>query len=428
MSEAQSKLRSVNCTQCGAPLTLHGGHKVESLTCGYCGSMLDAHDDYKIITQYKNLQRPYCPIKIGMSATIMDVQFTAIGMIAYRDEEGFAWVEMAMYSPTHGYAWLEYDHGHFVFTRRTRELPETHGALHYKARFGAAGRRYTVHSNYHAKVFFVEGEMTFVAKVGDQTRVIEGIDPPFGYAIETTEGEQEYLLSQYLEPEDVYQAFGIDADEIRDRHTVHALQPYKTSGFIGGLKMAAIIFTPIALLLLLYTVVFGSGTRILHQQFTSQQIYAKTGVATRTFTVTDTENLICLELHSPFNNSWGYFDVVIKKNNEPVFSMAKEISYYSGGSGEDSWSEGSTEAGAFFRAPSTGEYSLEIFAEGGTGYRGRNPSRAPVVVSITEGVKVSRYYFILTVLCLAAFAGSWFARRRFEAARWEDDEDDDDDD
>ena len=72
--------------------------------------MLDAHDDYKIITQYKNLQRPYCPIKIGMSATIMDVQFTAIGMIAYRDEEGFAWVEMAMYSPTHGYAWLEYDH------------------------------------------------------------------------------------------------------------------------------------------------------------------------------------------------------------------------------------------------------------------------------------------------------------------------------
>ena len=68
--------------------------------------------------------------------------------------------------------------------------------------------------------------------------------------------------------------------------------------------------------------------------------------------------------------------------------MAKEISYYSGGSGEDSWSEGSTEAGAFFRAPSTGEYSLEIFAEGGTGYRGRNPSRAPVVV-ILPGRKVA---------------------------------------
>ena len=42
--------------------------------------------------------------------------------------------------------------------------------------------------------------MTFVAKVGDQTRVIEGIDPPFGYAVEITEDEQEYLLSQYLDP------------------------------------------------------------------------------------------------------------------------------------------------------------------------------------------------------------------------------------
>jgi hypothetical protein len=425
MSEA--KLRSINCRQCGAPLTLHGGHKVESLTCGFCGSVLDAHDDYKVLQTYKNLKRPLCPIKIGMNATIMDVSFTAIGVLQFRDEEHVSWVEVALFSPTHGYAWLEYDHGHFVFTRRTRDIPGSHGALHHKARFDAAGRTYKVHSNYLAEVTFVEGELTFVAKVGDWVRVVEGIDPPFGYVIEMTGEEQEYLLSQYLAAEDVYNAFGLDPDEMREQPHVHPLQPYKASGFVSGLKAAGMIFTPIALLLLLYSVVLGSGTRILHQQFTSAQIYSKNGVATRQFTVTDAENLICLELSSPFNNSWGFFDVVIKKDEEDIFSMAKEISYYSGGSGEDSWSEGSSDAGAFFRAPSPGRYSLSIYGQGGTGNRGQTPSRAPVVVSITEGVKVSRYYLILLVLCIAAWAVGWIAQRRFEAARWEDEDEDDDD-
>ena len=48
----------------------------------------------------------------------------AIGMIAYRDEGARS---MAMYSPTQ-VCLAEYDHGHFVFIRRTRELPETLGA------------------------------------------------------------------------------------------------------------------------------------------------------------------------------------------------------------------------------------------------------------------------------------------------------------
>ena len=109
------QVRSINCTQCGAPLTLHGGHRVESLTCGFCGSVLDAHEDFKVVRTYADLKRPYSPLALGMSGKIKDVEFTIIGMVQYRDAWHDSWLEYAIYSPTHGYAWVAYEHGHFLF-------------------------------------------------------------------------------------------------------------------------------------------------------------------------------------------------------------------------------------------------------------------------------------------------------------------------
>lgn len=421
-----SALRSLNCTQCGAPLSLHGGHKVQSLTCGYCGSVLDAHDDFKVVKTYKDLKRPYCPIKIGMSARIKDVDFVAIGMVQYRDEEYSSWIEVALFSPTHGYAWLEYDHGHFVFSRRTREMPEFDGHLHHQSPFLACGHLFRTHSIYTATVTFVEGELTYVAAIGDKVRLIEGIDPPYGYTIEDTADEQEYQLSEYLQQEQVYEAFGLDYEEARKRATVHPLQPYTPSGFATGLRVAGMVFTPIALILLLYTVFLGSGSVVFEQSLDPRQVYGKQGAPSETFTVTDADNLLSLELNSNLRNAWGVFDVVVAKDNEPVFSMSKQISYYSGSSGGESWSEGSTDAQAYFKVPAPGTYSLRFFGQGGTGNSGRNPQQVPVRVKVIEGIKISRYYFALLCLSLLAFASGWISRRRFEAARWDDDDDDDD--
>ena len=419
-------LRSLNCTQCGAPLSLHGGHKVQSLNCGYCGSVLDAHDDFKVIKTYKDLKRPYCPVKIGMSGRIKDVDFIAIGMVQYRDEEYSSWLEIALFSPTHGYAWLEYDHGHFIFSRRTREMPEFEDPLHHQSPFLACGHLFQTHSIYSARVTFVEGELTSVVAIGDKIRLIEGIDPPFGYTIEDAADEQEYQLSEYLDPQDVCGAFGLDEEEASDRATVHPIQPYTPSSLVSGLRLAGMCFTPLALILLLYTVFLGSGSIILNQTVDPRTLYGKKGVPSQSFVVSDAENLLSLDISSNFRNAWGYFDVVVSKDNEPVFSMAKQISYYSGYSGGEYWSEGSTDAHAYFQVPAAGTYTLRFFGQGGAGSFGRQPQQVPLRVKVAEGVKISRYYFILLFVSLGAWATGWLAQRRFEAARWEDEDDDDD--
>ncbi|MEM7407142.1 MAG: DUF4178 domain-containing protein [Pseudomonadota bacterium] len=422
-----SALRSLNCTQCGAPLTLLGGHRVESLTCGFCGSVMDAKDDFKVVATFKDLKRPYCPIKIGMRGIVKDVEFTVIGMVQYRDEEYATWVELAMFSPTHGYAWLEYDHGHFIFSRRTREQPEFGGALHHKSPFMAHGVTFRTHSMYGATVTFVEGELTYTAQVGDRVSLTEGIAPPLGFTIERTGSENEYQLSEYLEPADVLEAFGLEADIARNRATVHPIQPYQASWFISGLTLSGMIFGPVAILLLLFTLFFGSGTELLQQSFDPRGIYGKKGVVSHEFEVTDAGNLIGLELYSNLSNAWGAFDVVVRREGKEIFSMGKEISYYSGYEGGESWSEGSREASAYFKVPEPGKYTLQIFGEGGTGSSARRaPQARSLTVTLREGIKVSRYYLVMAVLCLLAWASGFFGRAAFESKRWDDDDDDDD--
>ena len=147
-----------------------------------------------------------------MSGKLKNVEFTIIGVVQYRDDWYDRWLEYAIYSPTHGYAWLEYQHGHFLFSRRVRTVPDTPVVNRRKSTFQAAGRAFTVFSSYRAEISFIEGELPFMAAIGDAVELIDAIDPPFVYTVEQTQTEQEYVLGEYLDSAEVYQNFGIEEE------------------------------------------------------------------------------------------------------------------------------------------------------------------------------------------------------------------------
>ena len=123
--------------------------------------------------------------------------------------------------------------------------------------------------------------------------------------------------------------------------------------------------------------------------------------------------------HSPFNNSRGYSTLSSRRTTNPSFrwqkrsliTLAVKI-------------HGVRVVPRRVRSSARHRPVLEIFAEGGTGYRGRI-SRAPVVVSIPGRKGLA---LLLHLDRSGRLRRQLVARRRFEAARWEDDEDDDDDD
>ena len=143
------------------------------------------------------------------------------------------------------------------------------------------------------------------------------------------------------------------------------------------------------------------------------------------FTVSDAGKLLQLKMHAPLSNAWAAYDVQVHRGDKQIFSMAKEISYYHGVSGGESWSEGSQSASAYFKVPEPGEYKLVVKGEGGIGNRGTHPPNTGLSVTVIEGVIVSRYFIVLFIAAGLAFLFQYFAKWRFEAKRWADTDDDD---
>lgn len=195
----QAQLKSINCTHCGAPLELRGGHQVHSRTCEYCGSVLDTQAGYAVVAQYKKMKdkMPDLPLKIGMTGMLYGVEFSIIGFIEYCYREAGEeerWVSYQLYSPTHGYIWLTWEYStpkRYQFSRRVRSWSPNYERTK---------------SQYTAETTFVAGELTWIAKLGDRVRMGQTYEPNISF--EKSQDENEYYTNQYLNTNTVHRAFG----------------------------------------------------------------------------------------------------------------------------------------------------------------------------------------------------------------------------
>jgi hypothetical protein len=412
-----TEVRQINCTRCGAPLALHGGHRVRTLTCAYCGAVLDVRQEYKVLAQYQNRKRPDTPFDLGAKGRIKGIEFTVIGLANYVSSDGHGWLEHQLYSPTHGYAWLSLEDGHLVFSRRIRDLPKPSlpKSLRERAPVYVKNRRLRVFEHYTASLRYVEGELTWIAKRGDTVEVTEAIDPPFVLGYEQSGQEIEYQWGEYLEAAEVYRAFGVKSGIPRPAE-IHPAQPFNPPGWLAGMNEASKVFAPLALLGVLYFWIMGGGKPLLQEQLASGEV-----MTSAPFSIQDPNALLALELSSAVNNTWAAYDVTINRraDDAEVFSLAKEIGYYEGYEDGEHWSEGTQSARALFKLPEAGEYYLDVAAES----EGEIARLPPLSVTLREGVKVTRYFLLLLVLFLFPLIWLPFSRYRFERRRWGEDDD-----
>ncbi|MGR9043940.1 MAG: DUF4178 domain-containing protein [Gammaproteobacteria bacterium] len=420
-----AEFRSINCTQCGGALTLNGGHRIESITCGYCGSVLDAKQDYRTVKKFMMERRqPPSPLSIGMKGRLNDVPFTIIGLVEYTScTDLSSWFEFFLFSPTHGYAWLEYDGGHYVFSHKVRDLPDRPVTAVEKSSFVVRHQRFKVYESYRAKITYVEGELTWTARVGDEIALIDAIAPPSIYTVEKTANEQEYSYGEYMTCDAVYRAFKIKEKPAKPRE-VHPAQPFEAGGFWQGLAHAGKVFLPVNLVLLIIVLIAGGGEEVLNMQLSAASYLA--GAGTRSFTISQPDRLVSLDLNQPLQDAWAWYDIEVLHDDQTLYSMSQAISYYSGYEDGEHWSEGSTHAHAYFKVPEAGDYQLYLVGEGGTGEYGKTPQDRTLSLTVTEGVLVSRYFLSMALLSLLALLATPLYRWHFETKRWGGYEDDDD--
>jgi len=430
MSSAEA-IRSINCTSCGAGLSVLGGGRVAGRVCEYCGTLLDAQDNYKILAEYKAQPRPKTPFDLGMTGVLDGVDWTVIGTQAVSETyEGqrWDWVEHQLYSPTHGYCWLAIEDGHFTFTRKVRGIGNS--GWWTEARVNVSdnrpttyweGERFQYYECGTRKIEYAAGSFNFTPRYGDRSSYVTFMSATHQLTQTLNGTEREVELTRYLSQNDVQTAFGLDPTRMPDARGVHALQQFEAWAHGKFTRNLGFLFAIAAFVL--WLVMIGSSETVIEERD-----IPTTRPISLSFDVTNIRDLVRFSITSNANNGWAWYDIeLLTPDGETLVEFGRQSEYYFGYEDGESWSEGSRTATATLRLPETGTYTWNLIqSEAGTWSNGSRPNRVDLLVE--QGVKAP--FWLLFTMIVSALAGivvlsrrMFHSSRRWSGSDWTDEDD-----
>lgn len=431
-------LRRITCESCGVTVPLQGGDAAKSVSCPQCEAVLDVSRPgsmrSSVLAKLRGEQRPRVPVKLGQPFNYDDTTYRVVGHIRYVESWGierWRWDEFMLYHPDRGYRWLILEDGHFTFAWELKERPEHFSprVCSRKQKLSFLGKRWQVFevSENATRVEWVDGELPWVAAVGDQNSYMDAIAPPHLLSAEWTREEMEWYRGVYIPRPKAARALGVDEEQLPAVVGVAPHQPYGGSAFS---RQAGAVMLLFGLLFLVFGLgsLFSTGKMIHNVTVTPGQYVEE--YLTSPFTVTESNTVCKTVFESSVDNSWVYLEVaLINSEDEALLDFSAEMSYYHGRSGGESWSEGSRDDYKLFRVQNPGEYRFLVYGQAG---RSENPGvpaevGKPVVMKTYQGASVARYYLVAGLVCMVVAAIPVIRRASFETRRWGVDDDDDDD-
>jgi len=384
-----SKIYSIKCPNCGAPLSLLGGGRIQTVTCAYCKSVIDLNDNYKILSQFKNVFVPPSPFKIGMQGKIDNIEWTIIGWIVYRDSEDNSdrWSEFLLFSPLYGYAWLVYEDGEISISRRVRDLDLRKWQKEKnKTLFFRGGHYILDNESYYSVIDFVQGELNYIAKYGDRIKCwdYKGIKGQ-SISIEKSNNELEVYYTKKLDTKEIYNSFKVPPkDQKIKKLTIgdkfhKELDDKKPLSFYG---IVAIFITLIIIMMFSYTI-------------SSQILYERTSINKEIpFHKNSSAFLTKIELDTPNHKALNSYAISIYQQNKKIFYIDSNSVYFAKQNISNSWNSSAKGAYIFLKLDA-GDYILKV--------EKINNTLEDIKITITERVIRLSYIVPLFILILIFF-------------------------
>jgi hypothetical protein len=251
------------------------------------------------------------------------------------------------------------------------------------------------------------------------------ISPPrlLSYERIKEDGEDEisWSIGQYLTQDETRNIFGGKVPIPRPSSSVAPHEPNRFAETRDKVSTLAIIFTGllVAAAVLLTTfrdsaVVFETNKKLQFFDRTKKESLSHATVLTEPFEITRTGNL-SIRLKSNVSNNWLFLNgALINEDKGEVRYFNQQVSYYSGYSGGESWSEGSRSETVYLGTVKPGKYLLSFRPE---------TQKVPEVsysITVKQGVFMQSHlvFFLLLVWALPLFVRG--RHNRFEHRRWAD--------
>lgn len=423
----KADMKSVNCTSCGAGLSVLGGGRVVSQVCGYCGAVLDTQDNYKVVDSIGKREHPDSPISIGMTMMFQDVEFTVIGTLGvvekYRGQV-WKWVEHQIFSPTHGYMWLNVEEGSLTFTRKVRDFNMGHwlsSATVERSEMPPTrsyrGQNFRYYDTSVTQIDFMEGEFNWIPKLGEKKEVVSLLGPDAMLSLVKSSSEREVEVTKLLPRAQTAKDMGFDVAALGAIGARHPLEPYTPMAEEGLLRKVLAAVAVIAGVLGL-AFWFSGG----HEVFASPYVAVTQLPQTFEFQIDNTAQLALVEFETTFNNQWASLGTEIRgPDGAVVVAGVRTVSYYSGRSGGESWSEGNRRNSLRFRPTEAGTYTASLAQT-----EASNPANGTVSLQVNQGKPTGFWVFGLAIiaalgwLCVAG-RSAMHTKRRFSGSDWTDD-------
>jgi len=407
------------CPSCAAPMQTRS-REILAVGCVSCGAVVDTADqNHKLLSKALGTRdEKFTPrLALGSKGTLEGKPVEVIGFLVKEsrvDGIAYDWREYLLAGENGTYRWLtEYD-GHWNIADVLSNPPATSGAMEL-ADVQFAGERFRHFSSTPAaEVIQVAGEFTWRVRRGETCRVADYVAPPLLLSREATDNDLNWSLATYVAPEVIGDAFKLPGRMIAPVG-IYANQPNpwaETNRRVWHLFWKLVL---VALALQAFFYFVSSGKVLLRQDFTFSPQMAEETVVTREFEVRERPRKITVRNATSLDNNWIGLDLMlVNKATGQAWPAARELAYYYGRDGGESWSEGNSSDEVVFLNIPPGTYYLTL-----------DPDIAPekpvpvrdVVEVVAGGAGWSNFAMVMVFLAFFPI----FTRLRhaaFEARRW----------
>lgn len=210
-------LERKRCQACGKTVPFRTGS--EAATCPHCQAFLRVDTDTtQLLAELRGKHRPNFPLEPGMQGQLRGAAVEVTGILRYVEREGgrtYSSTEYFLRKSDGGILWLVRDDDGWWFKFPSPERPSVDVR---RLREGASFRlgdglwRVTEVGNAGAEVLdWVEGEFTWVPRIGDSAAYVDAVRGGEKLTAEWTDQELEWNRSQPVPQEEVFRAFGIES-------------------------------------------------------------------------------------------------------------------------------------------------------------------------------------------------------------------------
>jgi hypothetical protein len=407
-------VKTLSCPNCGGSVSLLRPTETVNVGCQYCGSILDAASPgLDVLQKVQNAKIPKTKIPLGAVGTLRGADYQVLGF-QFRTitVEGikYGWGEYLMHNDKNGFRYLsEYD-GHWNYITPLKSLPEVRPKLGGQGRATLHGEMFKQFQTASARTASVVGEFPWEVRVGDKAIATDYVSPPRMLSSEMTDAETSWSLGEYTEPRRIWKAFGLEGHPSRPIG-VFANQPSPDPTGTKQLRKIGLAASGVILAVFLLRTMFFAQT-VTGADFRYNATTPDSSVAVLgPFELEGRPSNVQIKTRTNVSNTWFYIDVdLLNVDTGERFSVGREISYYHGRSGGESWSEGSRKDGALLSSIPAGRYALRIFPSG--------PSDVSYSVTIRRDVPPMMMYIAALFFVLVPMGFSEARRFKFEAARW----------